>query len=290
MPLERRRTVRVALSFLLLLSGTLLGLGISDGTHDDGVSELSPTLLSKPELRLRFGRKQLSLMTTTSSAEHEATLQQLIADQFKDAQAQTAFRAGLKVRPEWDTTSTRLLYLVAATSSAEAAIDTTGIAIRGVSLNGDEYQRRLEFLKEVLPDGTAVVSDVLISDSEVSTVAMCDRNFASISQQTIRFRQSSTTIRQSSFPLLDRLSEFAYDCRAAKIAIIGHTDSSGEASWNLQLSQARAQAVADHLIASGVIAERLIIEGRGSQHPLALNDTVQGRERNRRIEIELRRF
>ncbi len=290
MPLERRRTLRVALTFLLLLSGTLLGFGISDSTQDDGVSELSATLLSKPELRLRFGRQQLSLMTTTSSVEHEATLQQLIADQFKDAQAQTTFRVGLKVQPEWDATSTRLLYLVAATSSAEATIDTTGIAIRGVSLDGDEYQRRLEFLKEVLPDGVALVSDVLISDSELSTAAMCDRNFASISQQTIQFRQSSATIRQSSFPFLDRLNEFAYDCSAAKIAITGHTDSTGKEAWNLQLSQARAQAVADHLIASGVTAERLIIEGLGSQHPLALNDTVQGRERNRRIEIELRRF
>ena len=290
MPLEHRRTLRVALSFLLLLGGTLLGFGISDGTHDDRASEVSPTLLSKPELRLRFGRQQLSLMTTTSSAEHEATLQQLIADQFKGAQAQTTFRAGLNVQPEWDAVSTRILYLVAATSSAEATIDTTGIAIRGVSLDGDNYQQRLEFLKEVLPEGTTVMSDVLISDSEISTAAMCDRNFASISQQTIQFRQSSTTIRQSSFPLLDRLNEFAYDCRAAKIAITGHTDSTGKEAWNLQLSQARAQAVADHLIASGVTAERLIIEGLGSQRPLALNDTVQGRERNRRIEIELRRF
>jgi outer membrane protein OmpA-like peptidoglycan-associated protein len=89
---------------------------------------------------------------------------------------------------------------------------------------------------------------------------------------------------------LDRLSEFTYDCRDPKIAIIGHTDATGEESWNMQVSRARAQAVADHLIASGVAAERLIIEGLGSQHPLAENDTVQGRERNRRIEIELRRF
>jgi OOP family OmpA-OmpF porin len=69
---------------------------------------------------------------------------------------------------------------------------------------------------------------------------------------------------------------------------MGHTDATGEEAWNMQVSRARAQAVADHLIASGVAVERLIIDGRGSQQPLASNDTVQGRERNRRIEFELR--
>lgn len=290
MPRQGRRNVRVVLSAFLLLGGVLLGLAINDGTRDDGADEISSTVLSEPALRLHFGRQQLSLVATTSSAQHEATLRQLITDQFDDIQVQTEFRSALKIPPEWDATSARLLYLVAATSSAEATIDADGISIRGVSDDSEKFQERLEFLQEVLPEGTAIQPDVLINDSDVSTAAMCKRNFARISQQTIRFRQSSTTIRKSSFPLLDRLNEFAYDCRAAKIAIIGHTDATGEETWNLQVSKARAQAVADHLIASGVAAERLIVEGQGSQHPLAENDTVQGRERNRRIEIELRRF
>lgn len=290
MPIERRRSARVVLSFFVLLSGTLLAIKIGDGVHIDGVSDSSMSLVSEPELALRFGRQQLSLTTTTSSAEHEATMLELIADQFKGVQAQTDFRPGLNVAEEWNAVSARLIYLIAATSSAEASIDTNGIAIRGVSSDDDKYQRRLEFLHEALLDGTVVDSDVLINNPEISTAVMCSRNFASISKQTIQFRQSSTAIRQSSYPLLDRLSEFAYDCRTPKIAITGHTDASGEESWNLQLSRARAQAVADHLVASGVAAERLIIEGRGSQQPLAENNTVQGRERNRRIEIELRRF
>jgi outer membrane protein OmpA-like peptidoglycan-associated protein len=280
MPIERRRSVRAVLSFFLLLSGTLLAIKIGDGTRNEGARE--------PELQLRFGRQQLSLTTTTSSAEHEATMLDLIADQFAGVQAQTDFRPGLNVAQEWNAVSARLIYLVAATNSAEASVDTNGIAIRGVSTDGDNYQRRLAFLNEALLDGTVVDSDVLISNPEISTAAMCNRNFASISKQLIEFRHSSTAIRQSSYPLLDRLSEFAYDCRAPKIAITGHTDDTGEDSWNLQLSRARAQAVADHLVASGVAAERLIIEGLGSQHPLAENDTVHGRERNRRIEIELR--
>lgn len=288
MLVERRRTLRVVLSVLALLGGSLLALRMGDGTHHEGVSDLSATLRSEPELQLRFGRGQLSLTTTTSSAEHETTLLDLIADQFEGAQTQTAFRPGLKVTQNWDAVSARLIYLVAATQSAEASIGKDGLSIRGVSNDGATYRRRLELLNEVLPDGTAITSDVLISNPEFSLAAMCRRNFASISKQPIQFYQSSTAIRQSSFPQLDRLSEFAYDCRAPKIAITGHTDATGKESWNLQVSRARAQAVAAHLIASGVAAERLIVAGVGSQHPLAENDTVQGRERNRRIEIELR--
>lgn len=290
MSLDHRRSVRVVLSFFLLLGGTLLAVNIGDSQQNDGPSEISGTLLSEPELQLRFGRQQLSLTATTSSAGHEATLLKLIAEQFAGVQAQSVFRPGLNVPQEWEAISTRLVYLVAATQSAEATADSSSVTIRGVSDDGDKFQQRLEFVNEALLGGMVVESDVLISNPEISTTLMCSRNFASISKRPIQFRQSSTAIRPSSYPLLDRLSEFAYDCRVPKIAIIGHTDASGEESWNLQVSQARAQAVAELLVTRGVAVERLIIEGLGSRHPLAENDTVQGRERNRRIEFELRQL
>ena len=290
MLLDRPRTLRVVLTSLLLLGGVLLALEIDEGTRKENISELSATVLNAPDLQLQFARQRLSLTTTTSSAEHEATLLELVADQFEGVQAQTDFRPGLNVDQEWAEVSARLIYLVAATSSAEASIDTSGVAIRGVSSNGGKFQRRLESLNAVLREGTVVATDVLISNPEFSVAAMCSRNFASISKQPIQFRQSSAAIRQSSYPLLDRLSEFAYDCRDPKIAIIGHADATGKESWNVLVSRARAQAVADHLIASGVAAERLIIDGLGSQQPLAGNDTVHGRARNRRIEIELRQL
>ena len=59
-------------------------------------------------------------------------------------------------------------------------------------------------------------------------------------------------------------------------------------AWNRQLSLQRARIVADHLIAQGVDPERLLVDGRGSAEPIADNATALGRERNRRIEFELR--
>ncbi len=69
------------------------------------------------------------------------------------------------------------------------------------------------------------------------------------------------------------------------VQIIGHTDSTGSASYNMNLSQRRAQAVANILAAGGVSASRLAPMGRGLTQPVASNNTAQGRAANRRVEI-----
>ena len=101
------------------------------------------------------------------------------------------------------------------------------------------------------------------------------------------FRQSSTEIRDSSFGTLARIIDFAYDCPRTVIAITGHTDASGDETWNRRLSLARAQAVADHLANGGIDPQRLTVSGLGSSEPIADNSTPQGRGRNRRIEFSL---
>ncbi|NNF09605.1 MAG: OmpA family protein [Acidimicrobiia bacterium] len=71
------------------------------------------------------------------------------------------------------------------------------------------------------------------------------------------------------------------------MTIEGHTDSVGSDSFNLALSEARAQAGADYLIARGVQAERLFPVGFGETQPIADNDTAEGRRQNRRLEFVL---
>lgn len=71
------------------------------------------------------------------------------------------------------------------------------------------------------------------------------------------------------------------------IYVCGHTDSTGNANRNLVLSLARAQTVANSLVARGVPKNRLNVQGFGSAFPLAGNETVEGRALNRRTEIVL---
>lgn len=106
--------------------------------------------------------------------------------------------------------------------------------------------------------------------------------------EQVRFHQASIELRRSSYALLERLAEFAADCPGTRIAITGHTDAVGPPAFNQALSEQRASAVADFLHEKGVDRERLIVAGAGDTQPVGDNATAWGRERNRRIEFELR--
>jgi outer membrane protein OmpA-like peptidoglycan-associated protein len=71
------------------------------------------------------------------------------------------------------------------------------------------------------------------------------------------------------------------------ILIVGHTDATGSADYNQGLSQRRATAAANYLIAQGVAATRVRTAGRGEMEPIATNDTEFGRQTNRRVEIAI---
>ncbi|PKQ67361.1 hypothetical protein BZG01_08210 [Labilibaculum manganireducens] len=82
-----------------------------------------------------------------------------------------------------------------------------------------------------------------------------------------------------------------YDLLAAypklKIEIAGHTDNTGTENYNLNLSNNRAKAVCDYLISKGIEAKRLSFKGYGASHPIAANETEEGRSLNRRTEFKV---
>ena len=67
--------------------------------------------------------------------------------------------------------------------------------------------------------------------------------------------------------------------------MIGHTDSDGDAAYNQQLSERRAEAVAAELERNGVSVYRVVTIGRGEEEPIASNLTEEGKAQNRRVEI-----
>lgn len=71
------------------------------------------------------------------------------------------------------------------------------------------------------------------------------------------------------------------------ILLAGHTDSTGREDYNMQLSRSRAQSVADYLVSRGVDSGRFTVEGFGPSEPVASNDTLAGRAKNRRVEVAI---
>jgi OOP family OmpA-OmpF porin len=76
------------------------------------------------------------------------------------------------------------------------------------------------------------------------------------------------------------------DNPGVRVEIGGHTDSTGDDAYNLQLSTRRAESVRDELIGLGVDAEQLIARGYGETLPIADNDAPAGRVANRRVELK----
>ena len=71
------------------------------------------------------------------------------------------------------------------------------------------------------------------------------------------------------------------------VNVTGHTDSVGSDAYNQGLSERRAGAVAQYLISQGLMAQRFVVSGMGKTQPIASNNTPDGRQANRRVEIKL---
>ncbi|QOR76325.1 MAG: OmpA family protein [Thermoflavifilum sp.] len=105
--------------------------------------------------------------------------------------------------------------------------------------------------------------------------------------KNIFFDFNKYDLKPESKPELDKLVQFLKDNPTLHITIKGYTDSVGTASFNLTLSQHRAEAVMQYLIAHGIQANRLKAVGYGEAQPVASNETEEGRALNRRVEFEI---
>jgi OmpA-OmpF porin, OOP family len=107
-----------------------------------------------------------------------------------------------------------------------------------------------------------------------------------VATQGIYFDTGSDAIRQESAPTLKEIGTMLKDHPDLKLAIEGHTDNVGKAESNQALSEKRAAAVRKYLIDTYQIeAGRLEAKGMGQTKPAASNDTAEGRQENRRVEL-----
>jgi len=104
------------------------------------------------------------------------------------------------------------------------------------------------------------------------------------------FVPGSVTINASTYGTLNQIAASMGGFSSTYADILGHADGSGSETENHNLSEKRAQATASYLVSHNIAFQRLFIAGAGSKHPIASNDTPEGRAKNRRIEIILRPF
>ena len=103
----------------------------------------------------------------------------------------------------------------------------------------------------------------------------------------VTFGFDSAELTSDARSSLNEVANVLTQYQDTRVSIAGHTDSTGNASYNQRLSERRAQSVASYLSQNGVSSMRLNTSGYGATQPVASNDNEQGRARNRRVEITL---
>lgn len=103
--------------------------------------------------------------------------------------------------------------------------------------------------------------------------------------KNIYFDFDRTTLKDESFPELNKVVDFLKQNETVEIEISGHTDNRGSDEYNVNLSQGRSQAVVDYIIGQGIDEFRLVARGYGETKAIDTNDTDAGRANNRRVEF-----
>lgn len=104
----------------------------------------------------------------------------------------------------------------------------------------------------------------------------------------INFAFDQATLLPKAMQHIESLAQTLKNSSSSRIVIEGHTDNKGSPAYNLALSQRRANAVVDELVAThGISRSRLVPIGRGLENPIAPNDSPEGRALNRRVDVKI---
>jgi OOP family OmpA-OmpF porin len=139
---------------------------------------------------------------------------------------------------------------------------------------------------KVLPNGCALIHDCRTpKDGEAVDANGCAANSAFV-LKGVNFEFDSARLTDDSKGILDQTAETLKSYPEVKVEVAGYTDDVGSDSYNMGLSERRAQAVKTYLTAQGVAADRMTPVGYGKTQPLVEGTTAEDRAKNRRVELK----
>ncbi|MCF6325818.1 MAG: OmpA family protein [Devosiaceae bacterium] len=148
----------------------------------------------------------------------------------------------------------------------------------------EEVREKALALIASLVDGDSWKTDI----SLITATEACNQQIERfLADNSIEFETASARIASDSANTLQELALLVNRCPTARVNVEGHTDNQGDFGSNLKLSSDRADSVVEALIELGVSSDRLFAVGFGQDRPVADNDTEEGRQQNRRIEIKI---
>lgn len=126
------------------------------------------------------------------------------------------------------------------------------------------------------------------ADDASALVSIIHRVVLQESKERVLFDFNRSTLKPHARQLLAGVVKEMKENPQLRAEIVGHTDSSGPAAYNMGLSRKRAEAVRDYLVSQGIAAGDLSLDWKGETQPIASNATREGRAQNRRVELTIR--
>lgn len=251
---------------------------------DAPAPEFSATRSPEGQVQLR-GR--LRNETTRAAVESYA------AAQFGADKIYPATRLDPDLPPGWPKRVLAGLEALSYLSNGAVTVTADRIDVSGVTGRADAQAEIARVLSARLGGAARYELDVTYSEAldplaAIPTPEECiDLLNEAGNRRKITFAPGSTDIEEDAQDTIDAVADIIRQCKDVKIEIGGHTDSQGREVMNEQLSQARADAVLNAIMARRVLVSNLTARGYGEARPIADNGTEDGREANRRIEFRL---
>lgn len=166
---------------------------------------------------------------------------------------------------------------------ASASSSRSAVRLEARTAEADAARRQAE-----ISDAAAAQSAERVSEMEKELAELnakkTERGLV-ITLGDVLFDVNKAELKSGSERNVRRIADFLQEYPERKVLIEGFTDSTGSESYNQVLSERRAEAVRQFLIANGVSADRVTARGYGEMSPVASNKTAAGRQLNRRVEI-----
>jgi outer membrane protein OmpA-like peptidoglycan-associated protein len=175
--------------------------------------------------------------------------------------------------------------------ASKAAIGAVTGALVGAAVSSDSDRRKGALIGAAVGGGAGYYMDVQekkLRDQLQGTGVSVSRDGSNIVLNmpgNLTFSTNSSEISPSFFSVLNSVVIVFKEYPKTAVRVAGHTDSVGDESYNLTLSQKRAQSVATYLTSQGIVPSRLQVIGYGESMPIASNESQTGRSQNRRVEL-----
>ncbi|NNC63896.1 MAG: OmpA family protein [Gammaproteobacteria bacterium] len=190
-------------------------------------------------------------------------------------------------RPHWSAATQEIMQAIVALQEVEARFVDQEISIKGRARSPEERNRALAAIRSAVPYGVILQTDLTVP---LSTAAeRCEQRFAELqAHRPVVFLPTSTALLPGSRELLDALAVTLEQCGDTRIEVAGYSESTRDYGTALRVSQARAEAIEEQLIARGVDGNRLSAIGYGMSESDRSESVVDARMSTRQMALIVR--